>query len=83
MRPYLGAYGLILGHGAGMAHAMWLRRNATVIEVRVAAAASSETIDGLRCLYKKYFCNSLLVVFALSCLSGIGSTLVYPGGHRR
>jgi capsular polysaccharide biosynthesis protein len=34
MRPYLGASVLVLGHGAGMAHAMWLRDNATVIEVK-------------------------------------------------
>ena len=24
---------MVLGHGAGMAHCMWLRENATVIEV--------------------------------------------------
>jgi len=34
MRPYLGASVLVLGHGAGMAHAMWLRENATIIEVK-------------------------------------------------
>mmetsp|Transcript_22762 Transcript_22762/g.51333 ORF Transcript_22762/g.51333 Transcript_22762/m.51333 type:complete len:107 (-) Transcript_22762:278-598(-) len=27
------AFGLVLGHGAGMVHALWLRPNATVVEV--------------------------------------------------
>jgi hypothetical protein len=33
MKPYVGAHCMILGHGAGMIHALWLKPNATVIEV--------------------------------------------------
>jgi len=62
MQRYMDAFGLVLGHGAGMVHALWLRPNATVIEVGPTTDLSNNYLDritqvfGLR--YRRVVCES-------------------------
>jgi hypothetical protein len=62
MARYLDAFGLVLGHGAGMVHALWLKPNATVIEVGPTADLANNYLDritqvfGLR--YRRVVCES-------------------------